>query len=364
MSWRTRLSFALGASFLLLGAFASPSLAQRDPKLSDSQVPGSVIVFPKFVGGTVTQSGYNKIAQTEIKVGVVCPKGATCSANQRVTIRFHWVCPGDANLSCKEGDFEGVTTVNGKLVFNAAGQMLQGNFLAPVPPCPKGYLIGWVINPSNQQPIKFDGLIGDAVLRESRSAVTAYNAIPIQADPALANGALITLVNDPFTATPSLAFDGNPGHYLAVTGVVIGDVQFDRLPTATKFFARTTSLILLTLDVRSNQSNYPTFVDLNFYSASEVLHSTSTRFVCWQEIAISAIDPGLTEAAVGTRDGIVVSDPAAKVAFGGIADTAGPVTLLGLVETVEGNVNTAPIARAYVNGLYNDAVVVPTMFVP
>ena len=68
-----------------------------------------------------------------------------------------------------------------------------GTRFVPPPPCPRGYLIGWVVNTSDR-PIKFDGLIGDAVLRVSGGALASYNAIPIQADPALANGALITLV--------------------------------------------------------------------------------------------------------------------------------------------------------------------------
>jgi hypothetical protein len=52
---------------------------------------------------------------------------------------------------------------------------------AATPPCPMGYLIGWVINPANDQPVKFDGLIRDEVIRESPTAVSAFNAIPIQA---------------------------------------------------------------------------------------------------------------------------------------------------------------------------------------
>ena len=39
-------------------ALAMPALAQdRDPRLSDSQEPGSVIVFPKFIAGTVRLPG-------------------------------------------------------------------------------------------------------------------------------------------------------------------------------------------------------------------------------------------------------------------------------------------------------------------
>ena len=45
---------------------------------------------------------------------------------------------------------------------------LTGNNLASAAPCPSGYLIGWVINPATDRPIKYDGLTGNAVLRESQ----------------------------------------------------------------------------------------------------------------------------------------------------------------------------------------------------
>ena len=77
-------------------------------------------------------------------------------------------------------------TVNGKLVFNTEGSV-PGNAISPQPQCDRGYLIGSVVDAFGR-PIKFDGLIGDAVLRETGTAVGAYTAIPIQADPFLAPG--------------------------------------------------------------------------------------------------------------------------------------------------------------------------------
>jgi hypothetical protein len=64
---------------------------------------------------------------------------------------------------------------------------------------------------------------------------------------------------------------------------------------------------------------------------------------------------------MGSRKGVVVSSPAVKNPFGGITDTPGPVTLLGLVETTEGQWS---VERSTINGVYNDSVVVPTMFTP
>lgn len=49
----------------------------------------------------------------------------------------------------------------------------------PAPMSAAGYLVAWVIDAD--RPIKFDGLIGDAILREANGATSAYNGIPIQA---------------------------------------------------------------------------------------------------------------------------------------------------------------------------------------
>src|SRR5262249_50812852 len=158
---------------------------------------------------------------------------------------------------------------------------------------------------------------------------------PIQADPALATNALISL-----GPSGSLVFDGAPGHYLAVTGVVIGDVAFDR-PGLTVVVGTVaaeaavpgpppTLLTLLTLARASNRPNYPTFVDLDFYNSNEQLLSANTEFICWQEIPLSGVNNGvlgvpappapplfinstLTGQFMGTRKGIVISSPAEKI---------------------------------------------------
>src|ERR1700757_5160959 len=57
-------------------ALAMPGFAQvRDATLLDSQEPGSVIVFPKFLTGTLVVDGVT-LPATEIEVGIVCPRGA------------------------------------------------------------------------------------------------------------------------------------------------------------------------------------------------------------------------------------------------------------------------------------------------
>jgi hypothetical protein len=273
-------------------ALAVPAFAQdRDPRLSDSQEPGSVIVFPKFIQGTVTLPEGGTAPRTEIEIGVQCPPGETCAEHQAVKLRLHWVCPGpqqfDAKLICRETDFDVTATVWEKIVLVPDGSFTGvSNHTVPAAPCPRGYLVGWVIRPSDDRPIKFDGLVGDAVIRKSGTAEAAYGAIPIQADPALANLALITTVDN-----GGLVFDGGPGHYLAVTGRVRGDIKFTSTTGPTW---STGVLTLLTLDVLSNRSNNPVFVDLNFYAGnpsalgSENLLSTFTEFVCWEEVRVDA----------------------------------------------------------------------------
>ena len=50
-------------------ALATPALAQRDVRLADSQEPGSVIVFPKFIKGTTPLPEGGSAPATEIEVG-------------------------------------------------------------------------------------------------------------------------------------------------------------------------------------------------------------------------------------------------------------------------------------------------------
>jgi Ice-binding-like len=323
--------------------------------LSDSQEPGSVLVFPKFIRGTVLVDGV-VTPRTEISVGAVCPPNvlpfppstppnASCNVGHTVFLHFHWVCPGSGPEGiCRESDFHGQTTINGKLVFNTEGTVAPGNFISPSPPCDRGYLIAWAED-ANHNPIKFDGLIGTAVLRESATAVSAYTAIPIQADTALTTGALIA---DFFTQ--GLVFDGLPGHYAAVTGRIYGDVTYEKLTSP----FRSTFLTLLTLDVKSNRPNTATFVDLNFYNSQEAGLSTSTNFICWEEVSLTQIDPTLAGPFIGSRKGVVISGPAQD--GGGVRRT-----LLGLVDTLEGVVGNE---RMFIYGLANDSVGVPTCFVP
>ena len=343
-TWRRVALFPMVALTL-----AIPAMAQVRPVgLSDSQAPGSVLVFPKFLAGT-TAHGEPKSA---FEIGITCPRGpeggpGLCAEGTKVKLRAHWVCPGSQDPAekyiCEETNFDLTSTVTGTIVINPAN---VGHFTqrVPLPPCEAGYLIVWVINTSDQ-PIKYDALLGDAILREVDDAASAYTGIPIQANAAAATG----------TVLPGLLFAPG-GPYQAVTGQVQGTVKYDQLDDSP---FSVTALTLLTLDVRSNRPNYPTVVDLNFYSEDEVLLSTAHEFICWSTILLSDLNPNLTATGLSPK-GLVVSDQAVKSPIGGIADTAGPVTLLGIVETATWN----GACRVYSYSLYNNSVPVPTVFEP
>ena len=360
---------------VLTFAIVTPTLAWGNV-LNDSQEPGSVVVFPLFEFGTVAcpaDAPYGCIPMTgtlprsSFEVSVVCPNGASCTDQQDVDIHFEWVCPGSQFpiSACRERNFILNTTVNGTIRFTANGGVcqpapgfsnLEGCGSVPVPQCFEGYLIGWVVNESGQ-PIKFDGLIGDSVLREASGAVTAYNAIPIQAAPALATGALV-----PVGPGGALRFDSTG--YVEVTGTIIGSVQLDFV-NAAGVDQDQTSLVLLTLDTLSNRFNYPVDVDLNFYNEGEQPNSNPFEFTCFGETGALFFSFGLESSfSPGSLKALVQSTKAVKTPVNGISDTAGPVTLLGLVITREFDLATGTEVRHFAYPLLNDSIPVPTIFKP
>jgi hypothetical protein len=331
-----------GAGFVVLLAMAlgaaGPTFAQAPkPAPSTPEAAGSVIVFPKFLRGTVAVDGVTK-PQTEIEVRARCPSGATCPEDEPVKVRFHWVCPASGELAtkyaCKESDFDVRLSVSGAVSFNPEDPTLLGNRVGSVAPCPRGYLIGWVINPDTERPVKYDGLTGSAILREGE-ATHSYEAFAIQAEPNLATRAAIATDIDPRTGTPALVFDGGAGHYQAIAGAVPTNLEYRRLTGPLSSSAA--FLILLTLDVRLNRPNYPTFIDLEFRSSQGARASTAWDFRCWSEIRSPNIDAEFTLAGARTRNAVILAGQAIKVPFGGISDIPGPVTLLGLVPTDEGS---------------------------
>jgi hypothetical protein len=109
-------------------ALAAPAFAQvRATTLSDSQEPGSVIVFPKFVQGTISLPEGPLVPISELEIGVVCPKGVLCPEHEPVKIRFHWVCgtteaAAATSFVCQETDFDITATVFEKIVLTPNGE--------------------------------------------------------------------------------------------------------------------------------------------------------------------------------------------------------------------------------------------------
>jgi hypothetical protein len=159
----------------------------------------------------------------------------------------------------------------------------------------------------------------------------------------------------------------------AVTGVQIGDVRFDKTAPSAPLpdVLSETFLVFLTLNVRSNRPNNPTFVPLNFYNESssssressnpnfESRLSTFWEFVCWDQVQLSTIDPNLTQAFMGTRKGLVIAGPARKIQSGAPGDSTGPVTLIGLVETIEGTAANSFQERKYNFNMSSNGVPIP-----
>jgi hypothetical protein len=242
-----------------------------------------------------------------------------------------------------------------------------------------------VVDPTTDQPVKFDGLMGVAVIRKSATAVVEYSAISVQADPLLSTGSKIDTSLDA-QGHRQLPLDGFGGHYLTVTGSVTGNVTYDDPgrpardvthdnpgPPAPRGTQIATSLIMLTLDVRTNQPNRLTSVDLRFYNEDgQRFVSTSVRFRCWGRFQLSTdIDRSLTRARMQSRVGTVYSGQAFKLDMQGIDDPAhdetGAATLLGLVETDESPVGVTGMMRTYgasVDDTSEHKEPVSSMFVP
>jgi hypothetical protein len=395
------MNFMIKSAALLMPALAlaTPALAGYNytgvAGLADPSEPGSVLVWPKFVTGTVPvfagTSGAFNAAKTVIELGAVCPAALGpngCTDNQTIHVHLHWVCPGvqvgQQTSVCEETDFTVPITFGsssaGKITFNPGSGKgtitgpspsdYNGSTIVPIAPCPRGYLIGYAVD-NEDRPVKFDGLIGDTVQRSWGTDLQSESAIAIQADPNLPNW---EASNDLSAASVikldsngGLIFDGGPKHYQMVTGQLQGDVAFDSDTTAPYHDG---ALILLTLDVKSGLQNDTTAVALDFYNYNEAQLSTEATFDCWGQFALKSLDPNLTvenfgsqtlNGAAGARHdkGMFISGQAID------AVTGKQRTLLGLFQGTEGPAGgNANQTTSYTIRPGNNSVPIPTEFVP
>src|SRR5688572_29428035 len=133
---RTKLAVLAIVAALAVPGTATPAFATGS---NNSEAPGSVLIFHKFVRGTVDVGLTGLIApRTEIEISVTCPKGAACATKgEKVHMQAHWVCPpGSFDMVpeidsvsngeflqpvCEEVDFPLQTTVNGTIYLNPEG---------------------------------------------------------------------------------------------------------------------------------------------------------------------------------------------------------------------------------------------------
>jgi hypothetical protein len=368
---------------------------------ADPSEPGSIIVYQKFQRGFVTvdvgQPGQSVQPRSLIELGAVCPTDDDeCGVDIKVVrVNFHWVCPPQPDAAgaqfantgggvCVENDFFVNLTVNGKVWFSPEGGTTSGDLpgqIVPQAPCGRGYLIGFVTNvgrlegdqtavfEDSDAPVRFDGLIGDAIMRNTPQDLQAFRAITIQADP---NTDEERHLRGSGTAGPTqtgigtLVLDGNPGNYDAVTGQLSGDVRYDS--DINPPFADT-ALIFLTLDVASNQKNTPTYVNLNFYNAQQSAFSEAFSFICWGQINITTIDASLTQEGIGTARGLYITSQAYNPNSVQTDSTKpkynpeGEVTLLGAVQITEGPIpGPANATRSYTVPVFDNSVPVSTTY--
>lgn len=326
-------------ALLAFGLTPAAAVAQViDGSLHNSEHPGSVVVFPKFHTGLIG----NGLARTTFELGVVCPPEArTGSGGCRfpqgydVKIKLHWICPAAVQKGaagfCQSQDFELHTTVNGKVEFDAAGRVTVGPFdlnggRIPIPNCPEGYLIAFVIDEFGN-PISFNGLIGEEVLRLRPGSASAYNGITFQSP---------RPVTTPTDVNGNFALDFDGVEYLRAATQIAADVRYEKLtaPTISTF------LTVLTLDIRQNNNNPNVVIPVNFYRANEVPVSDSLHFTCWRQIRLTDINPNLSAGRMGTK-GLVASTGPAVIASQctgpGCLPAGTPVTILGIVTTLEDN---------------------------
>jgi hypothetical protein len=369
------------------------AIAIRAVGLADQSEPGSIIVYQKFQRGFVTVDagapGQSVQPRSLIELGATCPvDDSNCGVDQKVVrVNFHWVCPPQpdtagaqfANPSggvCVENDFFVNLTVNGKVWFSPEGGTTSGDLpgqIVPQAPCNRGYLIGFVTNigrvegdstvvfDNSDAPVRFDGLIGDAVMRNTPQDLQAFRAITIQADPGTSEETALTgggTSGPSSTGIGTLVLDGTFGNYDAVTGQLSGDVRYDS--DINPPFADT-ALIFLTLDVASNQKNTPTYVNLNFYNAQQQAFSEALSFTCWGQINITTIDASLTQEGIGTARGLFITSQAYNP--NSTVNANGAVTLLGAVQITEGGTpGPANATRSYTVPVFDNSVPVRTTY--
>jgi hypothetical protein len=349
MEWRRLLLFVV-----LTLVVAAPA-AVWGQTLNHSLEPGSVMIFPKFLTGTVDSGDGTLLPRSAFEISVVCPPGTAikdkfCTdplsgAFATVYLRAKWVCPPGVTSDpkfCAEKDFTLTTTVNGTLWINP--ENIPGTGVAQTGPdplvarplCPQGFLIVWVVdNLTNLQPISFNGLFGDAVLRPSAVTHTAaYNGLTIETVSSLTTGLPVT-----GSTKDDLEFNGTG--YREPTNALFGTVRYDDATSGIQTFI---DLVVLNQDAGTNLSE-DNFTHFDFYNEIEGTTSGDVDVICYKEVSLSG-DLAITAQSMQGVKGSVRANN--NNSSGG---SAWPI--LGIIETQE-LIPTTPYLRGYAYSMYDD----------
>jgi hypothetical protein len=257
-----------------------------------------------------------------------------------VHLRAKWVCPPGVTSDpkfCAEKDFTLTTTVNGTLWINpenipGTGVAQTGpDPLVALPLCPQGFLIVWVVdNLTNLQPISFNGLFGDAVLRPSDVTHTAaYNALAIQTISSLTTGVAV-----PTSSKDNLQFNGVG--YGEPTAALFGSVRYDDATGGIQTFI---NLVALSTDAGTNFSS-DNFVHFDFYNEVEGTTSGDVDVICYKEVSLSG-------------DLVITAQSIQGVKGSVRANNTSNWPLLGIIETQE-LIPTTSFLRGYAYSMYSD----------
>jgi len=350
MKW-LRLSF-----FVVLTLGVAPAVLWGQT-LNHSLEPGSVLIFPKFLTGTVDSGDGTRLPRSAFEISVVCPPGtlvtdvfctnapATPNAGKPATVylRAKWVCPpatsNPADTFCAEKDFTLTTTVNGTLWINpenipGTGVPLTGpDPVVATPLCPQGFFIVWVVNNlMDLTPISFNGLLGDAVLRPTDATHTAaYNAVAISTTSGTTTG--LPVID---SSRDSLAFNGSTGGYRELYTRIFGTVRYDDATFGIQTFI---SLVPLDIAAGTNLSK-DNFVHFDFYNENEDTASGDVDVICYKEVSLTN-DLNITAQSMQGAKGLVK-----------VENTSG-YPILGIIETQE-LIPTSSFRRGYAYSMYDD----------
>ena len=327
---------AIVVATLGFGGIASPA---PDPSLTNSEHPGSALIFPKFIRGTV-----GGLPASTFEIGVTCPEDApNCliGGTNKVLIHAYWVCPGSPDGStagqCHGTDFDLRTVLHGKLEFDGTGRVTVGpsdlnGGIIPAPPCEEGFLVAVVANQAGV-PVAYNGLVGEAVLRFTPGSASAYNAVTIQS-PAPAG-----------TLLGGLDLDGVS--YQKVSSRLVGDVKFEKLQAPT---IRTFITIINPASLPGGL-NPPVAMPVNFYRANGAPLSDIIRFTCFRQVRLTQINANLTNAKMGKKGLLDASSDAIALQSAGNVLAGQRVPVLGLVTTIEDGATPAQ-SKEYTYHLY------------